>query len=313
MILEKRRLRMTLEKGKLKKTVFQNRIFYAMLIPGVALTFIFSYLPMYGVVLAFKEYSIRAGILGSKWVGLANFKTLFDIPQFWVAFKNTLVINLLKLVFAFPVPIVLAVMINSVETSYIKRPLQTILYLPHFVSWVIVAGIVFSLLDENGFLYQMLEKFGVKDFDILADKGGFLAILILSDIWKEAGWSAIIYLAALTSISGEYYEAAKVDGASNLRMFFSITLPLLMPTVSIMLILRVGGLISGGFDQIYNLYNEQVYDVADVLDTFSYRFGIGDGNFELGTAVGLFANVINIVLLLTANKITTLIGGEPLY
>ena len=247
------------------------------------------------------------------WVGLANFKTLFDIPQFWVAFKNTLVINLLKLVFAFPVPIVLAVMINSVETSYIKRPLQTILYLPHFVSWVIVAGIVFSLLDENGFLYQMLEKFGVKDFDILADKGGFLAILILSDIWKEAGWSAIIYLAALTSISGEYYEAAKVDGASNLRMFFSITLPLLMPTVSIMLILRVGGLISGGFDQIYNLYNEQVYDVADVLDTFSYRFGIGDGNFELGTAVGLFANVINIVLLLTANKITTLIGGEPLY
>ena len=313
MILEKRRLRMTLEKGKLKKTVFQNRIFYAMLIPGVALTFIFSYLPMYGVVLAFKEYSIRAGILGSKWVGLANFKTLFDIPQFWVAFKNTLVINLLKLVFAFPVPIVLAVMINSVETSYIKRPLQTILYLPHFVSWVIVAGIVFSLLDENGFLYQMLEKFGVKDFDILADKGGFLAILILSDIWKEAGWSAIIYLAALTSISGEYYEAAKVDGASNLRMFFSITLPLLMPTVSIMLILRVGGLISGGFDQIYNLYNEQVYDVADVLDTFSYRFGIGDGNFELGTAVGLFAIVINIVLLLTANKITTLIGGEPLY
>ena len=304
---------MTLEKGKLKKTVFQNRIFYAMLIHGVALTFIFSYLPMYGVVLAFKEYSIRAGILGSKWVGLANFKTLFDIPQFWVAFKNTLVINLLKLVFAFPVPIVLAVMINSVETSYIKRPLQTILYLPHFVSWVIVAGIVFSLLDENGFLYQMLEKFGVKDFDILADKGGFLAILILSDIWKEAGWSAIIYLAALTSISGEYYEAAKVDGASNLRLFFSITLPLLMPTVSIMLILRVGGLISGGFDQIYNLYNEQVYDVADVLDTFSYRFGIGDGNFELGTAVGLFANVINIVLLLTANKITTLIGGEPLY
>ena len=159
----------------------------------------------------------------------------------------------------------------------------------------------------------MLEKFGVKDFDILADKGGFLTILILSDIWKAAGWSAIIYLAALTSISGEYYEAAKVDGASNLRMFFSITLPLLMPTVSIMLILRVGGLISGGFDQIYNLYNEQVYDVADVLDTFSYRFGIGDGNFELGTAVGLFANVINIVLLLTANKITTLIGGEPLY
>ncbi len=298
---------------KLKREIFQNRIFYVMLIPGIVLTFIFSYMPMYGVVLAFKDYSIRAGILGSDWVGFENFRTLFDIPQFWVAFKNTIVINILKLIFAFPVPIVLAVMINSIQTPYIKRPIQTVLYLPHFVSWVIVAGILFSLLDEDGFIYRLLELVGISNFDILADKGGFLAILVLSDIWKESGWGAIIYLAALTSISGEYYEAAKVDGASDIRMFFSITLPLLMPTVSIMLILRVGGLVSGGFDQIYNLYNEQVYDVADVLDTFSYRFGIGDGNFELGTAVGLFANIINIVLLIAANRITAILGGEPLY
>ncbi len=304
---------MILKIRKIKRDIFQNRIFYMMLIPGTVLTFIFSYLPMYGVVLAFKDYSIRSGILGSPWCGLENFYTLFDIPQFKVAFKNTIVINLLKLVFAFPIPIVLAVMINSIRSPYIKRPVQTILYLPHFVSWVIVAGILFSLLDEDGVVYRVLEIFGVKKFDILADGGGFLAILVLSDIWKEAGWGAIIYLAALTSISGEYYEAAKVDGASDFRMFVSITLPLLMPTISVMLILRVGGLVSGGFDQIYNLYNEQVYDVADVLDTFSYRFGIGEGYFEMGTAVGLIANVINIFLLIIANRLIKIMGGEPLY
>lgn len=304
---------MILKIRKIKRDIFQNRIFYMMLIPGTVLTFIFSYLPMYGVVLAFKDYSIRSGILGSPWCGLENFYTLFDIPQFKVAFKNTIVINLLKLVFAFPIPIVLAVMINSIRSPYIKRPVQTILYLPHFVSWVIVAGILFSLLDEDGVVYRVLEIFGVKKFDILADGGGFLTILVLSDIWKEAGWGAIIYLAALTSISGEYYEAAKVDGASDLRMFVSITLPLLMPTISVMLILRVGGLVSGGFDQIYNLYNEQVYDVADVLDTFSYRFGIGEGYFEMGTAVGLIANVINIFLLIIANWLIKIMGGEPLY
>lgn len=304
---------MILKIRKIKRDIFQNRIFYMMLIPGTVLTFIFSYLPMYGVVLAFKDYSIRSGILGSPWCGLENFYTLFDIPQFKVAFKNTIVINLLKLVFAFPIPIVLAVMINSIRSPYIKRPVQTILYLPHFVSWVIVAGILFSLLDEDGVVYRVLEIFGVEKFDILADGGGFLTILVLSDIWKEAGWGAIIYLAALTSISGEYYEAAKVDGASDLRMFVSITLPLLMPTISVMLILRVGGLVSGGFDQIYNLYNEQVYDVADVLDTFSYRFGIGEGYFEMGTAVGLIANVINIFLLIIANWLIKIMGGEPLY
>lgn len=304
---------MILKIRKMKRDIFQNRIFYMMLIPGTVLTFIFSYLPMYGVVLAFKDYSIRSGILGSPWCGLENFYTLFDIPQFKVAFKNTIVINLLKLVFAFPIPIVLAVMINSIRSPYIKRPVQTILYLPHFVSWVIVAGILFSLLDEDGVVYRILEIFGVEKFDILADGGGFLTILVLSDIWKEAGWGAIIYLAALTSISGEYYEAAKVDGASDFRMFVSITLPLLMPTISVMLILRVGGLVSGGFDQIYNLYNEQVYDVADVLDTFSYRFGIGEGYFEMGTAVGLIANVINIFLLIIANWLIKIMGGEPLY
>ena len=298
---------------KLKKDLCRDWVFYVMLIPGVVLTFIFSYLPMYGVVLAFKDYSIRAGILGSEWVGFLHFEKLFDIPQFWVAFKNTIIHNVLKLVFCFPVPILLAVMINYIQRTGIKRTVQTILYLPHFVSWVVISGLVFSLLDEGGFIFQMLERVGLGDLNVLADDETFLAIIVITDIWKEAGWSAIIYLSALLSISTEYYEAARVDGASDFRMFWAITLPLLMPTISIMLILRVGGMVSGDLDQIYNLYNEQVYDVADNLSTFSYRYGIGGGNFEIGTAIGLFANIINIVLLVVANKITEKMGGEALY
>lgn len=297
----------------LKKDLFRDWVFYVMLIPGVVLTFIFSYLPMYGVVLAFKDYSIRAGILGSEWVGFFHFEKLFDIPQFWVAFKNTIIHNILKLVFCFPVPILLAVMINYIQKTAIKRTVQTILYLPHFVSWVVISGLVFSLLDEGGFIFQMLEQAGLGDSNILADDNTFLALIVITDIWKEAGWSAIIYLSALLSISTDYYEAARVDGASDFRMFWSITLPLLMPTISIMLILRIGGMVSGDLDQIFNLYNEQVYDVADNLSTFSYRYGIGGGNFEIGTAIGLFANIINIILLVFANKITEKMGGEALY
>lgn len=298
---------------KLGKAVLSNKTFYAMLIPGIVLTFIFSYMPMYGIVLAFKKYSIRKGILGSEWVGWLNFKNLFDVPQFWLAFRNTVLLNVLKLVFAFPVPIILALMINSVTNKYVKKTVQTVLYLPHFVSWVVVAGVVFSLLDPDGAIYSALALVGVKDFDILANDGSFLALLVITDIWKEAGWSAIIYLAALLSISGEYYEAAKVDGASAWKILWAITLPLLLPTVSIMLILQIGGLVSGGMDQVYNLYNEQVYDIADNLATFSYRFGIGEGNFEIGTAIGLFSNVINVALLIGANKLTKVLGGEALY
>lgn len=298
---------------KLGKAVLSNKTFYAMLIPGIVLTFIFSYMPMYGIVLAFKKYSIRKGILGSEWVGWLNFKNLFDVPQFWLAFRNTVLLNVLKLVFAFPVPIILALMINSVTNKYAKKTVQTVLYLPHFVSWVVVAGVVFSLLDPDGAIYSALTLVGVKDFDILANDGSFLALLVITDIWKEAGWSAIIYLAALLSISDEYYEAAKVDGASAWKILWAITLPLLLPTVSIMLILQIGGLVSGGMDQVYNLYNEQVYDIADNLATFSYRFGIGEGNFEMGTAIGLFSNVINVALLIGANKLTKVLGGEALY
>ena len=298
----------------LLKRIWQHRVFYIMIMPAVVLLFIFAYVPMYGVTIAFKDYSFRDGIIGSAWVGFEHFRIVFDMPLFWSAFRNTLVINLLKLAFGFPAPIILAIMLNAVAQKALKRTLQTIVYLPHFVSWVILAGLIFSLTDVNtGVIAKLITAITGEKVDLLGDSNTFVAILVISDIWKESGWGAIIYLAALVGISPEFYEAARIDGANKIKQFWYITLPLLIPTISIMLILRVGGLIGGGFDQIYNLYNEQVYDKADVLDTFIYRYGIGNGQFEIGTAIGLFANVINIILMTIANQSVKLLGGEGIY
>ena len=302
--------------NRLMREIWRHRVFYAMLAPAVVLLGIFAYWPMYGITIAFKDYSPRFGILNSEWVGWQHFQTLFgpDMGEgFWQAFWNTLEINLLKLAFGFPAPILLAIMLNAVKANKIKNVFQTILYLPHFVSWVVIAGLLFSLFDtSSGALTLIFAKMGIK-LDIFGDGTQFIVMLVASDIWKEVGWGAIIYLAALSGISPEYYEAARLDGASTVKQCWYITLPLLFPTISIMLILRVGGLIGGGFDQIFNLYNDRVDNVAEVLDTYIYKYGIGDGMFSLGTAVGLFTNIINVVLLLITNKITKWMGGEGLY
>ena len=291
------------------RTIYKHKFFYLILIPAVVLLLIFAYRPMYGIIIAFKKYSPRKGILGSQWVGFKNFQDIFAIDQFWRAFKNTIVINLLKLFFGFPASIILAIMINAVRNKIFKNVIQTVVYLPHFVSWVVVSGLIFALLNERtGSLYKLLSIFG--EVNVFGNGTQFLTMIVISDIWKEVGWGAIIYLAALSGISSDYYEASELDGANSIQQFFHITLPQLMPTISIMLILRVGGLIGGGFDQIYNLYNTTVYNVADVLDTFVYRYGIGSGQFSLGTAIGLFENIINISLLLFANKIVSLINKE---
>jgi putative aldouronate transport system permease protein len=288
-------------------TIYKHKFFYLILIPAIVLLIIFAYRPMYGIVIAFKNFSPRKGIMGSPWVGLENFERIFDLDMFWQAFKNTIVINLLKLIFGFPLSILLAIMINAVKNKIFKNTVQTFVYLPHFVSWVVVAGIIFALFDErSGSLYKLLS--GVVDLNIFGDGKQFVTMLVVSDIWKEVGWGAIIYLAALSGVSEDLYEASELDGANKIQQLFNVTIPQILPTISIMLILRVGGLIGGGFDQIYNLYNSTVYEYADVLDTFIYRYGIGDGEFEVGTAVGLFSNVINIALLLGANKIVEIIN-----
>lgn len=298
------------QKQKIKEfisTIYKNKFFYIILIPSIVLLLIFAYRPMYGIVIAFKNFSPRKGIMGSPWVGLENFERVFELDMFWQAFKNTIDINLLKLAFGFPLSIVLAIMINAVKNKIFKNIVQTLVYLPHFVSWVVVAGIIFALFDErSGSLYRLLS--GVIDLNIFGDGKQFVTMLVVSDIWKEVGWGAIIYLAALSGVSEDLYEASELDGANKIQQLFNVTIPQILPTISIMLILRVGGLIGGGFDQIYNLYNPTIYEYADVLDTFIYRYGIGDGEFEVGTAVGLFSNIINIALLLGANKVVEVIN-----
>lgn len=300
----------TSQKQKIKEfisTIYKNKFFYIILIPSIVLLLIFAYRPMYGIVIAFKNFSPRKGIMGSPWVGLENFERVFELDMFWQAFKNTIDINLLKLAFGFPLSIVLAIMINAVKNKIFKNIVQTLVYLPHFVSWVVVAGIIFALFDErSGSLYRLLS--GVIDLNIFGDGKQFVTMLVVSDIWKEVGWGAIIYLAALSGVSEDLYEASELDGANKIQQLFNVTIPQILPTISIMLILRVGGLIGGGFDQIYNLYNPTIYEYADVLDTFIYRYGIGDGEFEVGTAVGLFSNIINIALLLGTNKVVEVIN-----
>ena len=288
--------------------IWEHKFFYLLLMPGVILLLIFAYKPMYGIVIAFKDYKPLRGITGSEWVGFAHFEYIFALSEFWEAFRNTLIINVLKFIFGFPASIILAVMINAVKNKAFKNTIQTIVYLPHFVSWVVISGLIFSLFDpDSGSLYRLLVSMGM-DVNVFGDGKQFIALLVVSDIWKEVGWGAIIYLAALSTISAEYYEAAQLDGANKIQQFFHVTLPQLMPTITIMIILRVGGLIGGGFDQIYNLYNPQLYEYAEVLDTFVYNFGISSGQFELGTAIGLFQNVINIVLLLSANSLVEFIN-----
>ena len=220
------RLNPQTKKDKFKeflKQIWDHRVFYIMLIPAVVLLIIFAYQPMYGIVIAFKKYSFRMGILNSPNVGFKNFETLFAMDQFMVAFKNTLVVNVLKLLFGFPASIILAIMINAVKNKIFKNTIQTIVYLPHFVSWVVVSGLIFSLLDEQtGSVYKLLTSLGM-EVNVFSDGKQFLGLLVISDIWKEVGWGAIIYLAALSGISSDYYEAAQLDGANKIQQFFHIT------------------------------------------------------------------------------------------
>ena len=220
----------------LLREIWAHRVFYIMLVPSFILLLIFAYKPMYGIVLAFKKYSPRLGILGSKWVGFQNFETLFAMDGFWSAFKNTIVINLLKLIFGFPASILLALMINAIHNKFFKNAIQTVVYLPHFISWVVVSGLIFSLLNERtGSLHRLLTSLGF-NLHVFSDGKQFLTLLVISDIWKEVGWGAIIYLAALSGVSADLYEAAEIDGANTIQQFVHVTLPHLMPTSSIMLI-----------------------------------------------------------------------------
>lgn len=287
---------------------------YIMLIPCVILLFVFNYLPIYGIVLAFKDYNPLLGFMGSQWVGLEHFQKLFEDPNFFIVVTNTIKISLLKILFGFPVPIVLALLMNEMRKMIFKRSVQTLIYLPHFISWVVIAGILFDILSvENGVINMALQFFGIETIDFYANDRWFIFTIIASDVWKSAGWGTIIYFAALSGISPELYEAAEMDGAKRWHKIKYITLPGIMPAVTICAIFSLSGIMYAGFDQVYNMYNPLVYDVADIIDTYVYRIGITSGKYGMATALGLFNSVIGFILIVVSNNLIKRAGGVGVW
>ncbi|MEC0309579.1 sugar ABC transporter permease [Paenibacillus lautus] len=287
-------------------TFKEQKVLYGMSLPFIVIVFIFSYLPVWGWLMAFQNYKPGKGIFEQKWVGLDHFAALFADDKFYLVLRNTLAMSFMGLIVGFTIPILFAVLLNELRGSVFKRTVQTISYLPHFVSWVVVAGIVTKMLStDGGAVNQLLMWLGLIDQPIqfMAQGNLFWYIVTGSDIWKEMGWSAIIYLAAISGIDQEQFEAAKVDGASRIRQIWHITLPSIAPTIAILLIMSIGHLISIGFEKQFLLGNPLVVDYSEVLDLYALNYGLGMGRFSFGTAIGMFNSVVSIILLLLANGV----------
>lgn len=289
------------------------RWIYLMALIPFAYYIVFSYVPMYGIVIAFKDFKYNLGIIGSPWVGLKYFERMFSLPKFIDVLGNTLKISFLRLIVEFPFPIILALMLNEVRNSKVKRVLQTAYTFPNFVSWVVISGILVDFLETGGLVNRILHSMGMENQNVLKDSDQFIAMLLISGVWKSAGWGAIIYLSALSSVDPTLYEAAIIDGANRVQCLFHITLPCITSTIVVMLILNMGNVMNAGFDQIFNLYNATVLDKADIIDTYVYRLAFNDGNFSYSTAVGIFKSVVNCTLLLTVNKIAHKMGQRGIY
>ena len=278
--------------------------------PGLAFFLVFNYLPMLGLVLAFKEFRLSAGILGSEWSGLENFSRLFGGADFPNALRNTVIISFLRLLFGFFAPIALALMLNEIRVSWYKRTVQTVTYIPYFLSWVILGGIFLMIFSQSGPANQIAQLFGVSPIEFLTDDFWFIAVVIATGIWQAAGYGAVIYLAALAGISPDLYEAAVVDGAGRWKQTLHITIPGLVPTIITLFILNLGHVLNAGFDQIYNMYNPMVYDAADIIDTYVLR-RIVLMDFGLATGAGLFKSVVGLLMVVLANSLARrLSGGE---
>lgn len=278
---------------------------YALLVLPVIMVFIFQYIPLYGLVIAFQDYNPALGMLGSEWVGLQWFKTAWSMPDFPNILRNTFVIAVGKIVLVQLFSIIFAILLNEIRHPLYKRTIQTITYFPHFLSWVIIGGIFIDMLSMEGLVNQFLGLFGISPIFFLGSNQWFQPTMILLEVWKEFGWGAIIYLAGITNISPELYEAASIDGANRFRRIWHITLPGISSVIVMMCVLNIGNILNAGFDQILVMYNPAVYEAGDVLDTFIYRQGLLDTQYSLSTAIGLFKSIIGLVLTLTANYLAT--------
>jgi putative aldouronate transport system permease protein len=284
-----------------------------MLIAPIAFYFLFCYKPMGGVQIAFRNYNMFKGIWDSPWVGLRYFKQVFSFTAFWVSVRNMLTLNVIGLVLGFPAPILLALFLNEVTDRQFKKVTQTIMYLPHFISWVVVGGMMYQLFSSSGMINTIVKSITGSAVPFLSSNSWWIFTYFVVGLWKSIGWNAIIYLSAITGIDQSIYEAARVDGCSRFRMMFSITLPCILGTVMIMFILAVGGLMSIGFEQPYVMQNSVVMEVADVVSTYVYRVGIQQAKFSIGTAVGLAQSAINFLLVIGSNTLSRRITGESIW
>lgn len=285
-----------------------------MLLPCLAYYIIFHYIPMYGVVIAFKNYSLRLGIFGSPWVGMKHFQSFFSYPFLWRLIRNTFLLSLYSLVWGFPMPIIFALLLNEVRNVRYKKVVQTISYLPHFISTVSVVGMLMMILSpQSGIVNNMLKILGRDTIYFFAETKWFRTIFVGSGIWQNIGWDAIIYIAALSAIDQELFEAAVIDGANRFQQIFHITIPSIRPTIAILLIMRMGGLMSGGGEKALLMQQPITYEVSDVISTYVYRRGLVEADFSFGAAVGLFNSVVNIFFIITANSIARRLGETSLW
>lgn len=299
--------------ARLGKNLIRDKWLYLLLLPGLVFFFIFKYIPMYDLRIAFMDYN-PFDPSKSQWVGFQQFTDLFTKPAFLKVFKNTIVISLWKMVIGFPIPIILALLMNEMRSIKFKKVSQTLLYLPYFISWVIMGGLIMNFLDPStGIITAIIKAFTGQDMQVLTSKSAFVPMLVISDVYKGMGWGTIIYFAALSGVDPQLYEAASIDGAKRFKQLLHITIPAIMPTVIIMLILNCNNILNAGFDQIFMLYSAPVYDVADIIDTYVYRIGIKQTNYSFSTAAGMFKSVIALILIVSANFAAKKSGNEGIW
>ena len=305
---------LTYRAPSLKSRLYKYRWLYLFLLPAIIWYVIFAYGPIYGLQIAFKDFKILKGIEGSEWVGLKHFIKMFETKAFWQATRNTLVISLLRLVFVSTSGLGLALLLNEVTHHKYRTLVSSVTMLPHFFSWVVIGSILLEILSpSSGLVNQIILFFGGTPIYFLGEDGWFRFWVIASDMWESAGWNSIIFIAAIGGISPELYEAAQIDGAGRWKQLTNVTLPCIAGTIVVVMVLKVGSMMNAGFDQIYNMYNSAVMDTADILDTYVYRQGIESSKFSYSTAVGLFKNVINLILVLATNYFAKVIGQEGLF
>lgn len=290
---------------------------YLLILPVLIYVFVFSYIPMYGVTIAFKDYKFIKGIAGSPWAnnhGLKYFIRFLSSSQFPRVMSNTVIISAMRLLISFPAPVILAILLNELRSQRFKRVVQSITYLPHFMSWVVISALLLDILNPvNGIVNAVIVALGGKAISFSIEPGYFRWLLVLASMWKEVGWGSVVYLAAITGLDLAMYEAADIDGAKRFQRIIYITLPSIMPVVTIMFILRIGNFLNAGFDEIINMYNPAVYSVSDIIDTYAYRVGLVDMNFSYSAAIGLFKNVIGAMMLVITNIITRSTTGEGVW